>query len=128
MPTALLLRRHPGRQLPDVLSRAFSTPSPASFAPLVFEAAAAADAVAVNLIRDAAEQLAVHVLRLAHAQPTIPRRVFLTGGVMQQASFRNALHDALGRDGLSWQLALTATAPHRGAWAIAAARAVAPQA
>ncbi|MEM1093851.1 MAG: BadF/BadG/BcrA/BcrD ATPase family protein [Bacteroidota bacterium] len=128
MLTALVQRRHPAHQLADVLNIAFSTPSLAVFAPLAFEAAEARDAVAVALISDAAAQLAMHVLRLAHAQPAIPRRVFLTGGVMQQPPFRHALHDALTAAVSGWRLTLAATAPHRGAWAIAAASAASPPA
>lgn len=126
--TALLRRRHPAQQLADVLGLAFATPSLAVFAPLVFEAADQDDAVALGIIRQGTALLAAHVLRLVQTQPSIPRHLYLTGGVTEQIRFRSALQDALGGASAGWQLALAATAPQQGAWAIAAAHGATQQA
>lgn len=71
----------------------------AGLAPIVFDAAAAGDAVAAGIVRDAAEELARGVQVAARAlwpPPAAPERVVLSGGLLRnQASFSRALAAAV---------------------------------
>ncbi|GAB5519300.1 MAG: BadF/BadG/BcrA/BcrD ATPase family protein [Rhodothermales bacterium] len=117
----LLAQRYSVQQLSDVLTLAFQTPSLSTFAPLVFEAVDADDAVALAILQHATQNLSVHLLRLATQHPSIPRRAFLTGGVTCQAPFSEALRQALNTaNATAWQLAPSPMEPHRGAWAMIA--------
>lgn len=117
--TALLARRHSVQDLTGVIDLAFASSSLAVYAPLVFKAAAKGDAVAVAIVDTAATQLAGHVLRLAKAQPTLPKCVMLTGGLTRERLFCAALQNALDHVSPGWQLAPSSTEPQVGAWAAA---------
>lgn len=69
--------------------------SPATFAPLVLEAAWTGDPVAQSLVKDGAEALALRASWAVERAGRVPRRYALVGGMTEHEGYRTALVQAI---------------------------------
>lgn len=88
-------------------------------APLVIEAAAAGDAVAQDIVAEQADKLAQQVEWLAARRASITPRVALTGGLIREDHYADALSRALKRRLPDWGLTTPMHPPVIGALRLA---------